>query len=140
MVVGAQFFRQNTWFLKNNRALPKFLCGILHYLISITKLSKKSVHISQFCINHLNHLNVWLVSDQGPLVLELRTLPLTALKLTADQLSLTVATAFVAAERLRRMVTMTANTCNPFHNILRLFDVLPNFAFTTNATMRNYYL
>ena len=41
MVVGAQFFRQNNLFLKNNRALSKFLCGILHYLISITKLSKK---------------------------------------------------------------------------------------------------
>ena len=38
IVVGAQFFRQNTLFLKNNRALSKFLCGILHYLISITKL------------------------------------------------------------------------------------------------------
>ena len=42
MVVGAgqsfQFFRQNTWFLKNNRALSKSLRGILHYLGSITKL------------------------------------------------------------------------------------------------------
>ena len=42
MVVGArqsfQFFRQNTWFLENNRALSKFLYGILHYLISIIKL------------------------------------------------------------------------------------------------------
>ena len=42
MIVGAQFFRQNTWFLKNNRALSKFLCGILHFLISITKLSEKN--------------------------------------------------------------------------------------------------
>ena len=32
IVVGVQFFRQNTWFLKNNRALSKFLCGILRYL------------------------------------------------------------------------------------------------------------
>ena len=32
--------RQNTWFLKNNRAFSKFLCGTLHYLLSITKLSK----------------------------------------------------------------------------------------------------
>ena len=36
-IVGArqsfQIFRQNTWFLKNNRALSKFLYGILHYLI-----------------------------------------------------------------------------------------------------------
>ena len=42
MVVGAQFFRQNTQFLKNNRALSKLSCGILHYLIIITKLSKKN--------------------------------------------------------------------------------------------------
>ena len=33
-----QFFRQNTWFLKNNRSLSKSLYGTLHYLISITKL------------------------------------------------------------------------------------------------------
>ena len=33
-----QIFRQNTWFLENNRALSKFLYGILHYLISIIKL------------------------------------------------------------------------------------------------------
>ena len=32
-----QIFRQNTWFLENNRALSKFLCAILHYLISIIK-------------------------------------------------------------------------------------------------------
>ena len=38
---GFQFFRQNAWFLKNNRALSNFLCGILHYLINITNLSKK---------------------------------------------------------------------------------------------------
>ena len=41
-VVGArqsfQIFRQNTWFLENNRALSKFLYGILHYVISIIKL------------------------------------------------------------------------------------------------------
>ena len=41
MVVGArqsfQFFRQKTWFLKNNRALSKFLYGISHYFISIIK-------------------------------------------------------------------------------------------------------
>ena len=28
---------------------------------------------------------------------------------------------------------------NHFHNILRLFDVLPNFPFTTSETMRDYY-
>ena len=38
MAVGAcqsfQFLRQNTWFLKNKRALCRFLCVILHYLIN----------------------------------------------------------------------------------------------------------
>ena len=29
---------------------------------------------------------------------------------------------------------------NQFHNILRLFDVLPKFAFTTNETVCDYYL
>ena len=29
---------------------------------------------------------------------------------------------------------------NQFHNILRLFDVLPNFRFTTSETMHDYYL
>ena len=42
MVIGArqsfQFFRQNTGFLENNRALSKFLYEILHYLISVIKL------------------------------------------------------------------------------------------------------
>ena len=42
MVVGArqslQFFRKNTWFFENGRALSKFLYDILHYLINITKL------------------------------------------------------------------------------------------------------
>ena len=84
MVVGAhqsfQFFTQNIWFLKNNRALSKFVYGILHYLISITKLSKESVQISQFYINNTSH-NVWLVSGQWPLVLELRTLLLSYVEL-----------------------------------------------------------
>ena len=31
-------------------------------------------------------------------------------------------------------------TYNHFYNILRLFDVLPNFLFTTSETMRDYYL
>ena len=29
---------------------------------------------------------------------------------------------------------------NHFHNILRLFDVLPNFPFATREAMRDYYL
>ena len=41
-VVGAhqnfQVFRQNTWFLENNRALSRFFYDTLHYLISIFKL------------------------------------------------------------------------------------------------------
>ena len=32
------------------------------------------------------------------------------------------------------------STYNHFHNILRLFDVLPNFPFTTSETMGDYYL
>ena len=32
------------------------------------------------------------------------------------------------------------NDHNHFHNILRLFDVLPNFRFTTSETMGDYYL
>ena len=31
-------------------------------------------------------------------------------------------------------------TYNQFHNILRLFDVLPSFPFTTSETMGDYYL
>ena len=49
-VVGArqifQIFRQNTWFLENNRALSKFLYGILHL---------KSVHKKQFYFNQASH-------------------------------------------------------------------------------------
>ena len=44
MVVGTrqsfQFFSQNTWFLEKNRALSKFLYGIVHYIISVTKSLK----------------------------------------------------------------------------------------------------
>ena len=35
---------------------------------------------------------------------------------------------------------MKFGTYNYFHNILRLFDVLTNFSFTTSETMRDYYL
>ena len=38
-----QFFIRITWFLGNNRALPKFRYRILHNLISIIKLKKKLV-------------------------------------------------------------------------------------------------
>ena len=47
MVVGAHqifhFFRKTTWFLGSNRALSKSKYRILHNLISIIKLQKKSV-------------------------------------------------------------------------------------------------
>ena len=60
MVVGARrsfkFFRQNTWFLENNRALSKFLYGILHYLISTIKLQQNQSIKKQFYINHASHL------------------------------------------------------------------------------------
>ena len=49
MVVGARqnfrFFRENTWFLENNRTLSNVRRGILHYLISIIKLFKKKQYI-----------------------------------------------------------------------------------------------
>ena len=35
---GCSRFFLNIWFLENDRALSKFLFGILHYLISIIKL------------------------------------------------------------------------------------------------------
>ena len=52
-----QIFRQNTWFLKNNRALSKFLYGILHSLISTIKLYQNQYIKKQFYINHASHLN-----------------------------------------------------------------------------------
>ena len=46
MIVGApsifQFFRQNTWFLKNSRALWKLLCGFLDYLKGLRAYNRKS--------------------------------------------------------------------------------------------------
>ena len=49
MVVGArqsfQLSRKKTWFLENNRALSKFLYGILHNLISsYYQIIMKPVH------------------------------------------------------------------------------------------------
>ena len=62
MVVGArqsfQFFRLETWFLRNIRGLPEFRYWILHNLISITKLPKKLVRKNQFQINHESHLKL----------------------------------------------------------------------------------
>ena len=39
-----------------------------------------------------------------------------------------------------KRVERSLKSCNHFHNILRLFDVLPNFPFTTSETIRHYYL
>ena len=75
MVVGArqsfQFFTRNSWFLENNRTLSKFLYAILHYLIN--HYLKKSIHKTQFCINHARHLkqqrtknHVKSASESGP--------------------------------------------------------------------------
>ena len=75
MVVGArqsfQFFTQNSWFLENNRTLSKFSYGIFHYLIN--HYLKKSIHKTQFCINHASHLkqqrfksHVKSASESGP--------------------------------------------------------------------------
>ena len=33
---------------------------------------------------------------------------------------------------------ISGTTYNQFHNILRIFDVLPNFPFTTSETMGDY--
>ena len=53
-----QIVRQNTWLLKNNRPLSKFLYGILHYLISIIKLwQSQPKKKKQFYFNHASHLN-----------------------------------------------------------------------------------
>ena len=35
-----QFFKQNTWFLEDNRALSKFLHGILHYQLVLPNYKK----------------------------------------------------------------------------------------------------
>ena len=36
--------------------------------------------------------------------------------------------------------SILAKFYNHFHNILRLFDILPNFSVTASETMRDYYL
>ena len=58
MAVGAQFFRLN---------FRMGFCITYKYY----EIMKKPVHVSQFYINHLSHLNVSLVSDLETLVLEL---------------------------------------------------------------------
>ena len=74
MVVGARqsfrFFRKNTWFLENNRALSESL----NYYYQITK---KSVHKTQLYISHARHLNIWWTPKNGILKNKrnLRTFP-----------------------------------------------------------------
>ena len=73
MVVGAyqscQFLKQNTWFLKNNKVLPKFLHGILNLIIMIItiiiiiiiiiiKIIIKSDHKKNIFIYTVSHLDL----------------------------------------------------------------------------------
>ena len=46
----------------------------------------------------------------------------------------------VTLANINKKSIMISYNCNNFHNILRLFDVLPNFLFVTSETMRDYYL
>ena len=41
---------------------------------------------------------------------------------------------------LEYVIKQAAVIHNQFHNILRLFNVLPNFPLTTSETMSDYYL
>ena len=41
---------------------------------------------------------------------------------------------------IQNKLVLLKNTCNHFHNILRLLDVLPNFPLTTSETMWEYDL
>ena len=69
-IVGArqsfQIFRQKTWFLENNRALPKFLYGILHYLISIIELQQNQSIKKQFYFNHASQLKLFRYYEKTP--------------------------------------------------------------------------
>ena len=42
--------------------------------------------------------------------------------------------------RTRILIRIYITSYNQMHNILRLFNDLPNFPFTTSETMRDYYL
>ena len=52
----------------------------------------------------------------------------------------TVTTQTITAQNRKYQRAMPVGSYNQFHNILRLFDVLPNFPFTTSETMGDYYL
>ena len=68
MVVGTrqsfQFFRQNTCFLENNRALSKFLYWILHYLGSTTKLYKNQSIKPNFILTTLATLSNYVTVQE----------------------------------------------------------------------------
>ena len=44
------------------------------------------------------------------------------------------------AKILNSFKPLTIFDCNHFHNILRIFDILPNSPFTGSETMRDYYI
>ena len=47
----------------------------------------------------------------------------------------------MSKDKVLSVITGAKSICyDLFHNILRLFDVSPNFSFTTSETMGNYYL
>ena len=47
----------------------------------------------------------------------------------------------MSKDKVLSVITGAKSICyDLFHNILRLFDVSPNFSFTTSETMRDYYL
>ena len=63
MVVTAgqsfQFHIENTWFLKKKRVLSKFVLGVLHYSIFITKsLKNQSVKASLILTTQVT-LSIW---------------------------------------------------------------------------------
>ena len=84
--VAASFMTSK--FLEHNAENEKFeksrvlqKCPLMHITLIIIIVIIVKVHVSQFYINHLRRLNLWLVSDQGSLVLELRNLPLSYVEL-----------------------------------------------------------
>ena len=44
------------------------------------------------------------------------------------------------ADVSEKFIDTCLKSCNQFHNILRLFNVLPKFPFTTCETMSDYHL
>ena len=46
----------------------------------------------------------------------------------------------LSAKSHKMQLAINGETYIHFHNILILFDVLPNLLFTTGETMRDYYL